>query len=34
MDGSYFTRLVFPGDSGPVRSLMGAVRALIDGHTR
>jgi AcrR family transcriptional regulator len=34
MDGSYFTRLVFPGASGPVTSLMGAVRALIDSHTR
>jgi hypothetical protein len=32
MDGSYFTRLVFPGDSGPVSSLLGAVRALIDAH--
>lgn len=32
MDGSYFTRLVFPGDSGPVSSLMGAVRCLIDCH--
>ena len=34
MDGSYFTRLVFPGNSGPVTSLMGAVRALIDCHLR
>jgi len=34
MDGSYFTRLVFPGNSGPVTSLMGAVRALIDCHMR
>jgi AcrR family transcriptional regulator len=34
MDGSYFTRLVFPGDSGPVASLMGAVHALIEFHTR
>jgi AcrR family transcriptional regulator len=32
MDGSYFTRLVFPGDSGPVSSLMDAVRCLIDCH--
>jgi AcrR family transcriptional regulator len=29
MDGSYFTRLVFPGNSGPIASLMPAVRALI-----
>jgi AcrR family transcriptional regulator len=34
MDGSYFTRLVFPGDSGPVSSLLGAVRALIDAQLR
>src|SRR3984885_14386086 len=34
MDGSYFTRLVFPGSSGPASSLMGAVRALIDCHMR
>jgi AcrR family transcriptional regulator len=34
MDGSYFTRLVFPGDSGPVASLMNAVRCLIDCHIR
>jgi AcrR family transcriptional regulator len=34
MDGSYFTRLVFPGNSGPVTSLMGAVRALLDCHMR
>jgi hypothetical protein len=32
MDGSYFTRLVFPGDSGPVSSLLSAVRALIDSQ--
>jgi AcrR family transcriptional regulator len=29
MDGSYFTRLVFPGNSGPIAALMPAVRALI-----
>jgi hypothetical protein len=29
MDGSYFTRLVFPGTSGPVAALMPAVRTLI-----
>jgi len=34
MDGSYFTRLVFPGDDGPVSSLLGAVRALIDAQLR
>ena len=34
MDGSYFSRLVFPGHSGPVSSLLGAVRALIDAQLR
>jgi len=34
MDGSYFTRLVFPGDSGPVTALMGAVHALIESHVQ
>jgi AcrR family transcriptional regulator len=29
MDGAYFTRLVFPGNSGPIAALMPAVRALI-----
>ena len=29
MDGSYFTRLVFPGNAGPIAALMPAVRALI-----
>jgi AcrR family transcriptional regulator len=29
MDGSYFTRLVFPGTSGPIAALMPAVRTLI-----
>jgi AcrR family transcriptional regulator len=32
MDGSYFTRLVFPGDSGPVSALMSAVHALIEAQ--
>lgn len=32
MDGSYFTRLVFPGNSGPVSALMPAVRALIESQ--
>ena len=32
MDGSYFTRLVFPGASGPVSSLMSAVHALIEAQ--
>jgi len=32
MDGSYFTRLVFPGNSGPVAALMPAVRALIESQ--
>jgi hypothetical protein len=34
MDGSYFTRLVFPGATGPVTSLLDAVRVLIDAHLR
>jgi AcrR family transcriptional regulator len=34
MDGSYFTRLVFPGATGPVASLLDAVRVLIDAHLR
>jgi AcrR family transcriptional regulator len=34
MDGSYFTRLVFPGATGPVVSLLDAVRVLIDAHLR
>ena len=29
MDGGYFTRLAFPGNSGPIAALMPAVRALI-----
>jgi hypothetical protein len=32
MDGSDFTRLVFPRHSGPTASLMTAVDALIDAH--
>jgi AcrR family transcriptional regulator len=32
MDGSDFTRLVFPGNGGPTASLMFAVDALIDAH--
>jgi AcrR family transcriptional regulator len=32
MDGAYFTRLVFPGNSGPVSALRSAVRALIDAQ--
>ena len=32
MDGSYFTRLVFPGDSGPVSAVMSAVQALIEAQ--
>jgi AcrR family transcriptional regulator len=34
MDGSYFTRLVFPGRSGPVSALMSAVHAVIDAQLR
>jgi hypothetical protein len=29
MDGGYFTRLAFPGNTGPIAALMPAVRALI-----
>jgi AcrR family transcriptional regulator len=32
MDGSYFTRLVFPDHTGPVGALMSAVRAVIDAQ--
>jgi AcrR family transcriptional regulator len=34
MDGSYFTRLVFPGDSGPVSAVMSAVKALIEAQLK
>ncbi len=34
MDGSYFTRLVFPAGSGPGGGLMAAVRTLIDAQLR
>ena len=30
LDGGYFTRLVFPRDSGPIAAALPAVRALID----
>jgi AcrR family transcriptional regulator len=30
MDGAYFTRLVFPGKTGPVKALLAAVRAVMD----
>ena len=32
LDGGYFTRLVFPPDSGPICAALPAVRALIDAH--
>jgi AcrR family transcriptional regulator len=32
MDGGYFTRLVFPGNSGPISAVLTTVRALIDAH--
>ena len=32
LDGGYFTRLVFPLGSGPIRAALPAVRALIDAH--
>jgi AcrR family transcriptional regulator len=34
MDGSYFTRLVFPDHTGPVGALMSAVRAVIDAQVK
>ena len=34
MEGSYYTRLTFPNNSGPVASLPKAARVLIDAHTR
>jgi len=32
MDGGYFTRLVFSGNTGPISAMLPAVRALIDAH--
>ena len=32
LDGGYFTRLIFPRDSGPISSAIPAVRALVDAH--
>ncbi|HEY0747727.1 MAG TPA: TetR/AcrR family transcriptional regulator, partial [Steroidobacteraceae bacterium] len=32
MDGGYFTRLVFPGNSGPISAVLTTVRSLIDAH--
>jgi AcrR family transcriptional regulator len=32
MDGGYFTRLVFPGASGPIAAALPAARALIDAY--
>jgi AcrR family transcriptional regulator len=32
MDGAYFTRLVFPGCTGPVSALMSAVHSLIEAQ--
>jgi AcrR family transcriptional regulator len=32
LDGGYFTRLVFPLGSGPIKAALSAVRALIDAH--
>jgi AcrR family transcriptional regulator len=32
MEGGYFTRLVFPGNSGPIATVLTTVRALIDAH--
>ncbi|HET7924667.1 MAG TPA: TetR/AcrR family transcriptional regulator, partial [Rhodanobacteraceae bacterium] len=32
MEGSYYTRLTFPGNTGPVSAIPKAARALIDAH--
>jgi hypothetical protein len=32
MDGGYFTRLVFPDNTGPIAALLDAVHALIDAQ--
>jgi len=32
MEGSYYTRLTFPLNSGPVSSIAKAARTLIDAH--
>lgn len=32
LDGGFFTRLIFPRDSGPIAAALPAVRALIDAH--
>ena len=32
MEGSYFTRLTFPNNTGPVASLPKAARTLIEAH--
>jgi AcrR family transcriptional regulator len=32
MEGSYYTRLTFPGNTGPVSAIQKAARALIDAH--
>jgi len=31
-EGSYYTRLTFPGNTGPVSAIPKAARALIDAH--
>jgi AcrR family transcriptional regulator len=33
-EGSYLTRLVFPGPQGPMKHVVRAVRVLMDAHTR
>ncbi len=32
MEGSYYTRLTFPGNTGPVTAITKAARALIEAH--
>jgi len=32
LEGGYYTRLTFPGSSGPVGSIVKAARSLIDAH--
>ena len=33
VEGSYYTRLTFPGNTGPVTAITKAARVLMDAHT-
>jgi AcrR family transcriptional regulator len=33
VEGSYYTRLTFPGNTGPVTAIVKAARALMDAHS-